>query len=189
MNDQHRNDITRSPFGPDAQPAAVDTFVRLLGQNQRRIFMYVMSLVPNFNDAEEIVQETNLVLWREFSRFEPGTHFAAWACRVAFHQVLAWRKRRQRSRLEFSSEFIDAVSDEACGSLDHLEERARLLAGCIDRLPAQHRDLLRLRYDEGCDIKTVARRAVRTVEAVYRALSRIRHALHECVTKSLAKGD
>ena len=37
-------------------PERVDAFVRLLGQNQRRIFLYVMSLVPNWNDAEEIIQ-------------------------------------------------------------------------------------------------------------------------------------
>ena len=52
---------------------AVDAFVRLLGQNQRRLFLYIMSMVPNWNDAEEIIQETNLVLWREFARFDhPG---------------------------------------------------------------------------------------------------------------------
>ncbi|MFN7134755.1 MAG: guanylate kinase, partial [Myxococcales bacterium] len=50
-------------------------------------------------DSEEVIQETNLVLWREFDRFQEGTNFAAWACRVALNQVLAWRKKRQRDRL------------------------------------------------------------------------------------------
>ena len=89
-----------SPVPPpdDSSSPQVDAFVRLLGQNQRRIFLYVMSLVPNWNDAEEIIQETNLVLWREFARFELGTNFTAWACKVALHQVLAWRKRVKRNR-------------------------------------------------------------------------------------------
>ena len=79
-------------------PKTVDVFVRLLGQNQRRIFLYVMSMVPDWNDAEEISQETNLILWREFGRFQQGTNFAAWASRVAFHQVPAVRKRRRGGR-------------------------------------------------------------------------------------------
>src|SRR5215211_7445285 len=99
----------------------MDEFVRLLGQNQRRIFLYVLGLVPRWPDAEEIVQETNLVLWREFHQFQSGTNFAAWACRVAFHQVLAWRKRRQRDRLELSDAFLEAVAKEALDREEELE--------------------------------------------------------------------
>lgn len=169
-------------------PDQVETFVRLLGQNQRRLFLYVMSLVPNWNDTEEIIQETNLVLWREFARFASGTNFTAWACKVAFHQVLAWRKRRQRDRLEFSPAFLEAVADEAIAASDALDERTWALSRCIDRLPAAHRTLLRLRYHDGEGVETIARKLERTVDAVYRALSRIRFSLHECVTRSLTEG-
>ena len=175
------------PLPERAAPDRVEAFVRLLGQNQRRVFLYVMSLVPNGNDAEEIVQETNLVLWREFSRFEQGTNFAAWACKVAFHQVLAWRKRKQRDRLEFSPAFLEAVAQEADAAADVLEERSQALAGCIDKLPPAQRDLLRLRYSEGQSIEAIAGQIDRSVEAVYRALSRIRHTLHHCVSHRLAR--
>src|SRR4051794_3348950 len=115
-----------------AEPASrVDEFVRLLGQHQRRIYLYVASLVPRPGDAEEVLQETNLVLWREFGQFQSGTNFAAWACKVAFHQVLAWRKKRQRDRLEFSDEFLAAVAREAEAADEVLESRSRALAGCI----------------------------------------------------------
>ena len=165
-------------------PESVDAFVRLLGQNQRRIFLYVMSLVPNWNDAEEIIQETNLVLWREFGRFEMGTNFTAWACKVALHQVLAWRKRVKRNRLEFSPAFLEAVAEEASAAADELEERSQCLARCIERLPAERRQMLQLRYSDGLAIEAIARQLARTEEAVYRALSRIRRALHDCVTRA-----
>src|SRR4051812_48344175 len=154
----------------------VDAFVRLLGQNQRRIFLYVMSMVPDWNNAEEIIQETNLVLWREFARFQPGTNFSAWACKVALHQVLAWRKRARRDRLEFSPAFLEAVAEEASSAADALEERSRHLARCIERLPADRRHLLRLRYSDGLAIGAIAGQLGRTEEAIYRALSRIRQA-------------
>src|SRR5207248_1171531 len=137
---------TPEPHADEPSSDRVDAFVRLLGQNQRRIFLYVMALVPSWNDAEEIVQETNLVLWREFGQFALGTNFAAWACKVAFHQVLAWRKKRQRDRLRFSDAFVEAVAAEASSAAEVLEERAQVMAGCIDKLPPPHREMLRLRY-------------------------------------------
>lgn len=178
-----------SPPGgvPGLSPERVDAFVRLLGQNQRRIYQYVLTLVPRWADAEEIIQETNLVLWREFDRFQPGTNFPAWACKVAFHQVLAWRKRRQRDRLEFSPAFLEVVAEETAASADVLEERSQALARCLEKLPAHQRDLVRLRYSEGSSIEAIARQVERTVEAVYRALSRVRHTLHDCVTRSLVQ--
>src|SRR5437660_8180880 len=112
----------------DTLDQRVDAYVRQLGQNQRRITLYVLSLVPRWNDAEEIVQETNLVLWREFDTFQRGTNFSAWACKVAFHQVLAWRKRRQRDRLELSPAFLEVVSEELTSAADVLEERSAALA-------------------------------------------------------------
>jgi RNA polymerase sigma-70 factor (ECF subfamily) len=168
-------------------PESVDAFARLLGQNQRRIFLYVMSLVPDWNDAEEIVQETNLVLWRTSDRFEPGTNFGAWATKVAFHQVLAWRKRVKRNRLEFSQEFLEAVAEEASAASDVLEERWQKLTRCIERLPADRRMILRLRYSDELSVAAIARRLGRNENAVYHTLGRTRRALHECVTRSRLK--
>lgn len=169
-------------------PAArVDEFVRLLAQNQRRLFVYVHTLVPNHADAEEVLQNTSLVLWREFGSFEPGTNFAAWACRVALNQVLAWRKKRQRDRLRFSDQLVALIAAEADRPDDALDDRCRALAGCLQKLPPDQRDLIRLRYAENGPIEAVAAKARRTVEATYRALSRVRHTLHDCITRTLAR--
>ncbi len=178
-------DAPSPPPAPD--PGRVDEFVRLLGQNQRRLYLYVVTLVPHHADADEVLQNTNLVLWREFGRFESGTNFAAWACRVALNQVLAWRKRRQRDRLQFTDAFLGAVAREAEAAADGLDDRTRALAGCVDKLPPDQRELIRLRYTEGGSIEAVAARVNRTVEATYRALSRARHLLHECVTRTLER--
>jgi RNA polymerase sigma-70 factor (ECF subfamily) len=170
----------------DVCAARVELFVSLLGQHQRRVHLFVSSLVPNGTDAEDVLQETNLVLWREFHQFTPGTSFASWACTVAFNQVLAWRKRKQRDRLVFSDAFLTAVSGELMQDADRLEERSCALARCVERIPAHHRELLRLRYDEGKAVEAIAAQLRRTTEAVYRMLSRIRQALYDCVSNTLA---
>src|SRR5262245_25882946 len=129
---QPRRDHHPTDFPSPAPRAAVcaervEAFVKLLGQHQRRLQLFVSSLVPNMADAEDILQETNLVLWREFHQFELGPNFPSWACTVAFHQVLAWRKRKQRERLVFSEAFLTAVSDELRAGADQLEDRSRAL--------------------------------------------------------------
>ncbi len=179
--------MTPSP-PPDGFPAGrVEEFLGLIARHQRRLHLFVASLVPAAADAEDVLQETNLVLWREFRTFEPGSNFSAWACTVALNQVLAWRKKRQRDRLVFSDEFLSAVSQELIAAEEQLEERAAVLAGCVDRMPEHHREVLRLRYTESRSVEAIAARVQRTTEAVYRMLSRIRQALSDCASRTLAE--
>ncbi|MBI1373216.1 MAG: sigma-70 family RNA polymerase sigma factor [Phycisphaera sp.] len=161
-------------------------FIRLLAENERRIAGYLVTLVPDWNDAEDILQEAKVAMWREFNNFELGTNFGAWACRIVFYRVLAHRKRRQRDRLRFTDAFYEAVSGDAIDDAEHLEDRCDALSGCIGKLNAEHRAILRMRYFEELDVERIADRTGRTVGAIYRVLSRIRSTLHDCVTQTLA---
>ncbi len=165
-----------------------DLFVRLLTSHERRIYGYILSLVPNWHDADEIAQETNVWLWREFDRFEPSTNFAAWAMRVAHFQVLSWRKQVSRSKLVFDQEFIDLVSEQHARGKWASDDRHRALGTCIEELSSHNRELLGQCYAEGAKIKEVAERLGRTTASTYKTLQRIRLALHKCIKKRLATG-
>jgi RNA polymerase sigma-70 factor, ECF subfamily len=158
-----------------------ELFVMLLARHERQIAAYVMTLVPQAADADDVLQEAKVVMWRHFDEFTPGTSFTAWARKVAFHQVLTHRKRRKRDRLEFSDQFLTAVAEESERSADRLDERQRRLADCLDKLLPEHKQILELRYGEGLAIEPLSLRVHRTVAAVYRVLSRIRAHLHACV--------
>jgi RNA polymerase sigma-70 factor (ECF subfamily) len=166
-------------------PDRAEEFVFLLARHERLLGAYVMTMVPHPQDADDILQEAKVVMWRSFANFELGTNFGAWARKVAFHQVLAYRKRKHRDRLDFSEDFLRTVSEEAEQSADQLEQRERVLHDCVAKLPPEHRDALHLRYQEGLSLEDMAARLERTVGALYRLLSRVRHVLHECVTKNL----
>ena len=174
---------------PQVPPDPAEEFVFLLARHERLLGAYVMTMVPHPHDADDVLQEAKVVMWRHFAKFTPGTNFGAWARKIAFHQVLAYRKRRHRDRLDFSEDFLRTVADEAESSADRLEQRARLLHECMARLPGEHRAALHLRYHEGLSLEDMAARLERTVGALYRLLSRVRHVLHECVSKSLARPD
>lgn len=167
-------------------PDRAEEFVFLLARHERMLGGYVMSMVPHASDADDILQETKVVLWRSFHQFAAGTNFAAWARKVAFHQVLAFRKRRHRDPVDFSEEFLRVVSDETERNAGRLEQRQRVLQYCVARLPDAHRRVVQLRYDERLPLEEIATQTQRTVGALYRLLSRVRHTLHECVSKNLA---
>jgi len=162
-------------------PDTAETFVMLLARHERQIATYVMTLVPNTADADDIIQEAKVVMWRHFGDFTLGTNFVAWARKVAFHQVLSHRKRRKRDPMQLSDEFLAAVADETDRAADRLDERQRQLTECVEKLLPEHRKILQLRYDEELPIEALSARVNRTVAAVYRVLSRIRAHLHQCV--------
>jgi RNA polymerase sigma-70 factor (ECF subfamily) len=170
-------------------PDRAEEFVFLLARHERALGAYVMTMVPHPHDADDILQEAKVVMWRHFGKFETGTNFGAWARKIAFHQVLAHRKRRQRDRLDFSDDFIRAVADEAEHSAAHLERREHALQDCVSQLPVEHREVVRLRYHEGLPLEELESRLGRTVCAIYRQLSRVRQVLHECVSKKLSQAD
>lgn len=169
-------------------PRAENTedFVRLLSLHSREIYLCILGLVINRDVADDVFQETNLVLWREFGQFEQGTNFLAWAKRIAVNQVLAWRKRARRSRLIFSEAFLAVVADETLQNEKSSAQRWDALTHCLEKLPDRQRQLIALRYDKRFSIEEIAARNDKTIDAVYRSLSRIRKILHNCVTRRMA---
>ena len=164
-------------------------FVRLLTQHQRLVYGYILKMVVNWNDADEILQETNLRLWEEFDRFEPGTDFAAWAIRVAYYQVLTWRKKRDRSRLVFDEIAIEAISDEGRVSAVVQDVREGALSACLEQLTARNRDLIQRCYAGKHTIRRVAEELNRSAESIYKSVQRIRLTLHRCVEQRLSLED
>lgn len=170
-------------------PDTAEEFVFLLARHERPLAAYVMTMVPHRQDADDILQEAKVIMWRHFARFEPGSNFGAWARKIAFHQVLAYRKRKNRDRLDFSDEFISAVADESERHSEVLALRERTLQDCLAKLPADHREVLELRYREGLSLDDMALKLQRTACALYRLLSRVRAVLHECVSKQMEHPD
>jgi RNA polymerase sigma-70 factor (ECF subfamily) len=166
-----------------------DNFIALYAANEARLRAFILSLVPRWSDAEEIAQRCSIILWKKFDRFRPGTSFFAWACQVARLEVKEYRKSAGRQRALFSDEFVDAVANEALEMQGELPGRLKSLQECVEKLPPKQRELLRLRYDEEKSIDAIAQTLQRSIDAVYKGLSRIRQTLHNCIDRALAVGD
>ena len=65
-----------------------EEFVRLFVAHEGRLRAFIRALLPTWADVDEVMQETSLVAWRKFARFERGTNFMAWAATIARFEAL-----------------------------------------------------------------------------------------------------
>lgn len=159
-------------------------FVQLLTLHQPDIYAYLRSLVFVPDEVAEILQETNLVLWEKRAEFVLGTNFLAWAFQIARYKLLQHQSQRQRKHVCFSESFIDELALQAADSLDADLDLAGDLRRCLAALPPKDRELIIKRYSHSASCESLAQIVGRPVRWVYKALSRIRHELLNCVTRS-----
>jgi RNA polymerase sigma-70 factor (ECF subfamily) len=160
----------------------------LMTRHQRQIFAYIYTLVPRRHDAEDLLQETSVVICEKFSEFTPGTDFVAWACQIAYWRIRYSRQKFARSKVVFDQDVLDAVARTASALAPELDARHEALSHCLQKLPGRDRELVLTRYEPGAGVEEAARRSGRSLEAAYKALTRIRKLLFDCVSHQLATG-
>jgi RNA polymerase sigma-70 factor (ECF subfamily) len=160
----------------------------LMTRHQRQIFSYIYTLVPDRHDAEDLLQETCVVICEKFDHFKPDTDFVAWACQIAYWRVRYARQKYARSKVIFDQDIVDAVAQTAAEMQLELDDRHVALAQCLQKLAARDRELLLTRYEPGSGVEEAAKRSGRSREAAYKALNRLRKLLFDCVTNQLAAG-
>ena len=167
-------------------PSPDDQFVRDLTAHQHRLYGLIMSLLPDPERARDVLQETNVVLWRKSGEFTPGSDFGAWAAKVAYLQVMAYRTTQRRDRHVFDDELLGTLSAEAERLQTPHDDVFLALDACLERLPVPDRELLMRRYATGGTVKDLAQEIGKSPGAIRVALFRLRNALMECVERSRA---
>lgn len=160
-------------------------FVSLLTANQRKLFAYIMSLVANVNDADDILQETVQVMLKKFDQFEPGTDFLAWATTIAYYRVFDFRKLKAKKELVFDDEIFNHLHTQAQSELQDTDEYLDSLRVCMQKLATKDIGLLTLRYMNGMPVREIASRYGRSLQSVYRSIARIQDLLRHCIKRQI----
>lgn len=170
-------------------PKRYDEFAGLIRLHMRQVLAYINSLVLNWNDADDLFQETCVILWQKFDEFRPGTNFLAWALRVADHKVMKFHTEQSRYAA-FTAGLRDAIqSDFADRSSGDPEAHLAALSGCMDKLSQNDQRIARLCYIEGISIRQLADAMGRPLKSVQNSLYRIRAWLLECVRREVNKAE
>ena len=161
-----------------------EEYLKLLSEYEYAIKVYIITMIPRIYDADDIMQDVRLTMWKKFDSFEKGTNFKAWALQIAYYKIMDFKKRkgRENKKLMFTDEFYEAV-DNANKKLNFEEDGKRQsLQSCIAKLQGPHRQMITLRYKEKLSIEQISEQMGRTVTATYRVISRIRASLKKCIT-------
>jgi len=143
---------------------------------------FVASLVRNFQDRDDVLQETAVAVMDSFDRYDPSQSFVGWAIGIAQNQVRLYFRRRSRERLAFDSEAVDALARSFAE--DHrAQERLDYLGECVKGLDEKARELCRLRYERDLKPAAIGERLGQGANVVAKALQRIRDRLRMCIER------
>ncbi len=162
-------------------------FVNLLISHYYQIHNFILTLVPNRTDAEDILQNTVLQMWERFEDFEMGTNFLAWALTLARFQVLTHQKAAQRSRIRFTDTTLDLLVEENLSISQDTSARHEALQACLNKLPPKDLEFLKLRFASSFSVKQMAQKLEVSIHVIYRQLSKIKALLYNCIDRTLAQ--
>lgn len=165
-----------------------DEFVALFVRHEAAIHSFVLSLLPDLDAAEEVVQQASMTMWRRFDQYEAGTNFRNWAFQVAKLTAMNHITKLRRDRHVFSEQLLAALAEQATKRSDQLDSRRRALAMCIERLDDEDRQTLAGCYQESSTIKQFAAKIGQTPNTIYKRLNRIRATLLRCIEHRLGLG-
>lgn len=176
----------------DNLPAAADdasyrAFMRLFTRHEGALRCFVRTLLPTWDDVDEVMQDVSIAAWTKFERFDPQTDFARWTATIARYEVLNYRRTKARDRLVFDADLVHLLADECQEQFAQSEQERRALDGCLDKLPPHHRELVLQVYSAGQKIKPVAEAIGVSPNSLYKTLSRLRLILLRCIEQTVAR--
>ncbi len=164
-----------------------EEFLRSFTAHEASIRAYVRRLVPSRCDADDVMQDASIVLWKKFGEFRKDGDFRAWAFGVARFSALAWRRDKARDRLVLDENVVAKLAEETANDEAHLQQQRDALEICIQKVKPGHRALLMDAYQADSRIQDVASSSGRTVSGFYQWLHRVRRSLLDCIRRSLAQ--
>ena len=129
-----------------------DEFFRLFLKNNKRLYGFIVSFVPNISDADDVLQETAAVLWTKFDDFEIGTNFYAWAKQIALYKIKNYY-RQKKPLLKFDQSVLDNILEANESIDDSIDKRMTALKGCLSKLGPHDIGLIQARYQQSIPVR------------------------------------
>lgn len=161
-----------------------EVFLKLLSRDRHRLFAFIYTLIPNHSDAEDVFQDTSIILWNKFHEFDQTRPFMPWACGFAFNTARNFLRAAGRDRLVFSDALLTVLATERTEAAERDRDRMKTLDSCIEKLTKKERTLLSQAYSGECSMKELAKQLNRASQTIYNSLNVIRRKLTECVRLS-----
>ena len=134
-----------------------DAMRRLFGRHKERVFRFLLRRVDNEANAEDLLSEVFIEIWRNAGRFEARSEVSTWLLAIARNKAVSTLRRRAPD--EADEQELECIEDPADGPEAALQnsERSKLLRDCLGKLSPAHREIIDLIYYHGRTIDDAAR--------------------------------
>ena len=131
-------------------------FAELYRRLQRPLYGYLMKLVRERDMVEDVLNETMMEVWRQAARFEGRSSVNTWVFSIAHHRAVSRLRRKRETSLDEDS--AAAIEDMAPTPDQNAvtSDMNRLLAGLIEQLSFEHREILHLAYYQEFSVQEIA---------------------------------
>ena len=165
---------------------SVSDFLKLVFENERRIYAYIYVLIPKQIEADDLYQDTVTVMWEKYETYIPGSDFGAWGIGIAYNLVRNYRRKKARSRLLFAEDVEQLIECETNTALSNLDYKLDALKKCLSKLNAEDKKVLTFKYEYNCSTREIAEKIGYSMRVIYVKLARVNDFLLRCITNSLS---
>lgn len=142
--------VSSSNHGNDrhADQRDAEDFAELLGKYQLQLLGYIYASLHNMDDAEDVYQQSCIVMWRKFDEYQAGSYqvgsdFLKWACTIARYEVLNFIRSSKHRPRYFSDDYLQHVAELPTeDDTEHVAARQQALHGCMRRLRQRDQQLV-----------------------------------------------
>jgi RNA polymerase sigma-70 factor, ECF subfamily len=145
-----------------------DAMLVLFTAHNARVFRFILRMVGDRSLAEDLTSEVFLDVWRQAGQFEGRSTVSTWMLAMARYKALAARRRRTEDQLD--EEVVEAIEDDGDDPeiAAQKKDRSEILRRCLEKLSAQHREIVDLVYyheksvEEAAHILSIPQNTVKT---------------------------
>ncbi len=151
--------------------------------HQPALIAYAYAMLSDYAAAQDVVQNTLVVIARKYGDFTEGTSMLAWCRAIVRLQVLSYIRKNRREQSIEDRVLQDAMDSAFAAHQSDQDAPVRLdcLRECLAKLPEQSRELLRLRYEDNAAYRDIGDKLGATLETVRKRLFRTKQQLGDCV--------
>jgi RNA polymerase sigma-70 factor (ECF subfamily) len=165
-----------------------DVVVQLLLKHRGKLVGAIRAMVADEHLAEDIFQEVSIAAINKCDEIADANHFGPWVRSAARFQALMALRNRNRLPRALTADVLDAL-EQHWHRFDQQPDTdlSDALRTCLDRLSPYAKQLVETRYTQGKRGNDLAAALRRSMNTVYVALTRIHHALRDCLQQHFAE--
>jgi len=124
-------------------------FTRIMERYQEKLYWHVRRIVISHDDADDVIQNTFLKVWKNLDRFRQDAELFTWLFRIATNEALTLLKKQKRNRMlpwsDYENYLEENLESDEYFSGDTI---ARKLQKALIRLPEKQRLVFNMKYFE-----------------------------------------